>query len=451
MEESLCDLLEEDALPTRFEPKQKLFTRFLTSCKGNQRETLELLSNHLQWRKENSVDSLVDLSLQEILKLENDQAIQAFVNHLPIIERGEDKLGRPVLYMVGAKFDVRKANQLVSPQNLFRYLIWIRERSFARLDLYESGLHRNPPYFTMVLDLEGVRLSQATTEFYSFIKTILSLDQYQYPGRIDSMIIVNVPIFFNVIWGGVRGWIGPSADKRVKICSNKAESQTSLSEIISASQLPSDFGGTAVSLPYPKTEKHEDFFCEKVHFCFRISQLKIMQIQEKSDAVIEENDFVEEISEFSALIPVIGRSSRVAEFHDRVNNYDDFLVTKADLISEIQKIQEETNNFERNILVVRARLRRKIKKMLLGNKFIPVYSSKQLHDIVQQMKQERDAHIRAVAFAKNYMDIENQNWSSKQRMLRIKLDKVMEKNRELRRIVEVALGNDALQRILNIK
>lgn len=131
---------------------------------------------------------------------------------------------------------------------------------------------------------------------------------------------------------------------------------------------------------------------------------------------------------------------------------DDTKRTVDELTNAIRLVQDETNEFERDVIVVRARLRRRLQRALnetgksAGN--FP-RGEKALSEALRLVEDERNAHAKAVNFAKNYIDVESEQWALEQRSLRFRLEHVMDENRGLRRTVEVALGQVVLRRTLD--
>jgi len=185
LEERLADVLD---LPDHFEPKHKFLARFLVAAASDVEAAHTLVCDHVDWRRANQVDELGRAPLESILPQSLSAARMA--SFFPVLERGVDKLGRPVLYMLASRIDTRAAVKASSADTVIKFQIWQRERSLARLDLFaEENAHRMPPYYTMVLDLAGSSLSQANSEFYSIIRRLMEIDQAHYPGRVGKMVL----------------------------------------------------------------------------------------------------------------------------------------------------------------------------------------------------------------------------------------------------------------------
>ena len=522
----------EDTLPTRFEPREKFLLRFLKSCQGDVEETVGVILDHVRWRRENKVDEIALKTLEELLG--DADVVQQLVSCMPILERGEDVDGRPVLYMIASKLDARTANKLVTPEKVFQYQTWIRERALARLDLYGKGHWRNPPYYTFVTDLRGVRLNQATGEFYSLMKRIMDLDQYHYPGRVGLLVIINVPFFFQMIWGALRGWLGSSTEKKIVICYRESEAKRILLSLIPQAQLPHDLGGAAISLPTARQDTPDVFFCPKVHFS-KISSLATAHgraasrsgqqqqstvatsgggsttsttmaeptkaapsdiipdrtVERKTDksresepleavgspevavstpsepgeGMISLDTIVRESMERAAKHvgmmngghsadsqAIRARNDVVEHFRTAVQQKENLEELKNELVKAIAQVEHETNQFERDVLMVRDRLRRRLQRVRAGGLDGQATTStivfpkgvQALQQMLAIVEEERDAHARAVAFARNYIDVEAQEWDQTQRSLRARLERVNDEHRGLVRTVQVALGQDVL-------
>jgi len=453
--EELDDRMSNVLIPSHFEPRLKFLSRFYTAAAGDLEVACSLIQEHLDWRKEHKVDEIGQMNPEELLP-PNVSPVQ-MSSFFPILERGVDKMGRPVLYVLASRIDTRAAVKLSSFSTVLKYQIWQRERSYARLNFAESP-DLNPPYYLMVLDLKGSSLSQANSDFYSIMRKIVEIDQAHYPGRVAKMVLVNAPLFFSVIWGAIRGLLNSVTEKKISIVSSRQDDvRRALLMLISEAELPSDFGGRAQPLPIASECRDEDLFCPMLHRAIR----KPISAPKPPPA---ETSLIRSVSTTSVASPTVmspapaspilpsPRSTQATLLHRPSRAYLDRLLARdetiLDLSSElaraIQAIQLDMDTFERDALQIRMHLRQSAKPRARA---LP-HGVDQLRLALDQAKLERDSHARAVAFAKNYIEVEVATHEEAEKRLRARLDRTLDENRGLTRAVEVVLGEQALKRVL---
>ena len=459
--EQLAERLADVSLPCHFEPKLSFLSRFLTAAAGDIEAAVNLIGDHLEWRKAFNVDELGKSPVESFLP--KGVSLARLASFFPVLERGIDRNGRPVLYMLASRIDTRAAIKATSVDIVMRYQIWQRERSFARLDLYTQmpSKRQTPPYYIMVLDLAGTSLSQANSEFYSFIRRIMEMDQAHYPGRVSKLLLINAPMFFAIIWGAVKSWLNPITEKKILIVGTRRDDITrALSEYIDPVELPVDFGGQAPALPGPKCSEME-LLCPILHrplsipTFFETASLKPATVQ--NSALDGSMGSLVSPTTVSSSLPL--HYSRVesdspmvpeaiqrppSKYLERLCAMDSSIPNiKEALRAAIIAVEADTDAFERDAITIRLRLRQSARR----HRLLPEGAAA-LRAAIEAAKLERDSHARSMAFAKNVMDVDRDQSAEEERRARARLEKMLDENRGLRRTLEVTLGASALRRVL---
>ncbi|KAH9260747.1 hypothetical protein BASA81_001214 [Batrachochytrium salamandrivorans] len=438
-------------LPLRYEPRLHLLTRVTRSCKFEVEHSANVLIAHLKWREEHGVDEICKLDLQTLLQLDSKAKVVEFVNCFPVVERGTDRDGRRVIYFLAQHLDMKRAKQLCpDPDAVLRYLIWTRERSFARLKAvgYPNLSTNPPPYFVSVLDCHNVGLGMATSaEFQVFLKLVVRVDG-QYAGRIGKMYIVNVPFFFQMIWGVVKNWFKGDVEKKIQICSSGSQAQVLADALGGESNVPAEFGGTGPALPHGKV------FCDKVNYRYMEKLL-----DEKPVSLTTPEPALMRLTPIALRTPVVTTASPTpvakTTYRSRQNlmlmfqrdiaaaqTKQDRLRIKRELVDCIFKLERDTKQFETDMLIVRSRRRRDLQAAAAAVPTPPrvFHTDQEVRAELEAVRQERQAWEKTMAFAKNYIEVQNQEWVQTQRALRGRLERVMDEHRGLCRTVQDSMS-----------
>lgn len=97
-----------------------------------------------------------------------------------------------------------------------------------------------------IVDLEGIRLTDFVGDTREFITTATRLSSQHYPERGGKIFIINVPLWFKVIWQVVRPMVAESTLQKIHILRGKDEIQQSLVQQIPLENIPREYGGTSV-------------------------------------------------------------------------------------------------------------------------------------------------------------------------------------------------------------
>ena len=196
------------------------------------------MTSNMAWRVEKGVDGLMAQDPESILGCPMRDVTAVF----PHWHSGYDKTGRPVLYKQYAKFDVAKLKTMSGVDNIARYHIWEQEQCMKLCYKRSHQDSRIVETTTGVLDLEGMRLGQVTSDFTALIKVLAQIDQAQYPETMGKMFIINTPAAFPFVWKMVKSFLDPNTAAKISIYASKKEWQPVLFEQIGKENMSSTYG-----------------------------------------------------------------------------------------------------------------------------------------------------------------------------------------------------------------
>ncbi|XP_059824002.1 motile sperm domain-containing protein 2 isoform X1 [Hypanus sabinus] len=175
-------------------------------------ESLKMIDESFQWRKEFSVHDLSESSLPK-------WTFETGAVYL----HGYDKEGNKIFW-----FRVKLHNKdTKTALEKKKYVAFWLER-------YSKREHGKP--LTVVFDLTETGISNVDMDFVRFIIYCFKI---YYPKYLSKMVIYEMPWIMNAAWKIVKSWLGPDALSMLKFA-NKTEVQ----EYINVEYLPTHMGGT---------------------------------------------------------------------------------------------------------------------------------------------------------------------------------------------------------------
>ncbi|KAL6636509.1 hypothetical protein ACP70R_024081 [Stipagrostis hirtigluma subsp. patula] len=199
---------EEDDLTLR---------RFLRARDHNVGKAAAMLLKYLKWKPAAKPNGFI--ADEEVAnELAQDKAYL----------QGFDNLGRPMLYVFGARHYPSKRDL----DELKRYVIYVLDKTVSRLP-------RGQEKFAAVVDLKGWGYSNCDIRAYL---AGLEIMQSYYPERLGRVFLIHVPYVFMAAWKIVYPFIDDNTKKKFVFVSDKELDKT-LREAIDETQLPEMYGG----------------------------------------------------------------------------------------------------------------------------------------------------------------------------------------------------------------
>jgi len=121
--------------------------------------------------------------------------------------------------------------------------IYKMQSLLAKADESSKKLGKNIETFTLVLDMDGVKMDTRKTNDFLTICSLNDADNY--PERLGHMLIINTPWVFSVIWKIVSPFIDAKTKSKIHIIYGKYTED--LLKYIPAESLPKEYGGISCS------------------------------------------------------------------------------------------------------------------------------------------------------------------------------------------------------------
>ena len=106
-----------------------------------------------------------------------------------------------------------------------------------------TGPVRRVTSLTAILDATGLSMSLLSSDAMEIVKTMLTLDQANYPELLHRCFIVNCPSLLMFAYNIVKGYIDPRVNSKITFCS-VADTPAILRKVIDEDKLPVFLGGT---------------------------------------------------------------------------------------------------------------------------------------------------------------------------------------------------------------
>jgi len=224
--------------PTQPSPDDPTLLRFLRARSFDPAGALKQYSDSVKWRQEHDVDNLFATFDSE--ELEDSRRFYSRWNGR------RDKNGMPiVVYHLGSLASIQKELDDVPPERRYQRIIALYEGLIRFiLPLCSFLPHATETPITCVvtiLDLQDVTIG-SMWNLRNHLSVVSKLATANYPETLNTIAIVNAPIFFPTMWGWIKAWLDPGTRNKIHVLGkNPAET---LLKFIDPENLPRQYGGT---------------------------------------------------------------------------------------------------------------------------------------------------------------------------------------------------------------
>lgn len=196
-----------------------------------------------------------------LVKQEIDLKEQIYADLLPHANYGESKEGIPVYWektgLISSRFQEIKKH--FNEDELFVRHVRQQELMIQRCRANSKKHNKKIEKQIIVFDLQNLSYTLDFMALNAFRRT-LAVDEIAYPERLQTLYMINTPIFFTTIWGMIRGWINPVTAAKIQIIGSKYQDQ--LKKVMDDDQIPVEYGGTRTfDWTWPGNHEHGKINC----------------------------------------------------------------------------------------------------------------------------------------------------------------------------------------------
>ncbi|XP_076671505.1 alpha-tocopherol transfer protein-like isoform X1 [Andrena cerasifolii] len=217
----------------------EFFQKFLRPCKWYPKSTIELMKRFYQYR-------LTHPRYSENLLPSNEKKVLSSEILVPLPER-TDQGCRILLINAGKKWNAK----IISVDEIFRAVMLSLDAAMSEPKTQIAGVH-------VVLNMDGLSLTQVTHFTPSFAASVTEWVQRCLPCRLKGIHIINQPFIFNMVFALFKPFLLEKTRKRIHF---HGTDRKSLSSHLDTKCLPTEFGGELVMPNVPIGNGICDYFC----------------------------------------------------------------------------------------------------------------------------------------------------------------------------------------------
>lgn len=277
--------------------------RFLQATGYNLSKTIDMITNHLEWRKINLPPRITENAMK-------------ILNSGFIYIHGRDSKFRPIMVIVANIYDKYKKTFSFSDWEIA--VIYFME--YAINNLLLPGQIEN---WNIICDLNGISITSIPED----LRKILSILQNNYRCRLYVMFIVNIGGFVSFAWGLIKKFMDPSTQRKIRLL--KGDALKDLFQFINRKQIEKKFGGLA--------EDVKEFFFPPIF----PSNEYLMENESKEKILVNEEEYKKIIDEKREIVP-----SPFLQNSDNKGIIEEEISSNSD---EIEFIKDNENNVNHEI------------------------------------------------------------------------------------------------------
>ncbi|KAJ3209524.1 hypothetical protein HDU67_006152 [Dinochytrium kinnereticum] len=234
--------------------------RFLIARQMTVPKAHEMLSEYLDWRLRDKVDTLPPLGAptnpylygvrgyNTVKDLDPVMDLPGFPSFLKYCGGGcyhkFDKEGLPIFIERLGKYDAKKLASKGTTEGFVDHHVRVSEFVFDVLmkEASERAGRVVEKVQTVIFDCTGMGMHQLHMPAFAFLRALADHDSKYYPERLGRLFLVNAPAIFTKVWVMVKKWLDKGVIDKVHILG--ADAREVLLEHIDASSLPAFLGGS---------------------------------------------------------------------------------------------------------------------------------------------------------------------------------------------------------------
>ncbi|CAF5005972.1 unnamed protein product [Rotaria sp. Silwood1] len=214
--------------------------RYLRARKWNVKYTIKSVSEMIQWRIDNNVDSI--LEHQSII-----HRVDLIRRIIPNAHHGYTKTHQPLYIEKTGQMHVNQVLNEYTTEELMQCHIYWLEFNCERARERSRQLGKHVETFAMIHDLKGMKMK--TRKLIPFFKQCLYIDDNYYAERLGHLFIINPPKIFPALWNLLKHVIDPVTKSKIIVIKKGSDTSPVLLQYINSDQLPREYGGNCQSCP----------------------------------------------------------------------------------------------------------------------------------------------------------------------------------------------------------
>lgn len=217
--------------------------RFLRARKHDPKKAFDMFTKSLKWRDEVQADTIVETAEEE-----KDATFLLLKRNWPGGFIKHDKQGVPVFYECIGAVNPHRLMKLCTPEALIHYHIYTQEIALRTFKEISEKQERPVIGGIVVENMDGLSMKHFHTQGMNVLKTVVQIDEANYPETLRKYYVINAPRIFTMLWRIVKPWLDENTLAKIKI--HGKDFLKALQEDIDIENIPTDLGGN-LDCPLP--------------------------------------------------------------------------------------------------------------------------------------------------------------------------------------------------------
>ncbi|ODM99264.1 SEC14-like protein 2 [Orchesella cincta] len=224
-------------VPHPFMKEDFYLVRWLIATEWNMADALELFKDaskqNIKWREINKMDG--------IMKEDWAEFKEKFPHYMDTVS----KAGQPIRTGNVGEWDIRAVAVSGKLNAIMRYMeLGMEESLQGILKIRMEG--KNVTRFDFIFNMDGYNeVQHGCTQCMAFYVALINSYERHYPGFCDRIILFNSPPSFEVVLSVIKPLMSADTRNALEVYGHdKTQWQKRLLEVVDASQLTPDYGGT---------------------------------------------------------------------------------------------------------------------------------------------------------------------------------------------------------------
>jgi len=228
------------------EALESCLLRFLKPQHFRVRQAAKALKAHVTWCASTKPADLAELAPGEICGC-TDELLNVY---MPTWHQGYDRQGRPVVFSHYGKFRFGPVFEAgVTVEKMLQVHVRNSERTARLCGKQSIKFGRDISTALIVMDVEGLDPNSLRHRCaFEWIRGLAKIDQEHYPERLGQVLIINAPSCLHYFYKSISWTLPQKACSLVRIFGSRATWEPVLLELVDASELPPQYGGSGPTL-----------------------------------------------------------------------------------------------------------------------------------------------------------------------------------------------------------